>query len=136
MKFLLAIFLFFSWQSHAQPSKEFLDSLYEEIQFLIGDEWYLEPTKEGFQVTFCRSCAENYQNYKDSSGFVFRERSIEEFFTEDKIDSIAFISIVSSYHNLDAYTEEERHAYLINKYKPEGILQFEVRIEKPWQRKK
>ncbi|MCR9170888.1 MAG: hypothetical protein NXI10_00230 [bacterium] len=135
LNFFLLLILF-SWQSHAQPTQEFLDSLYDEIQFLIGDEWYLEPTKDGFQVTFCRSCAKNYKHYKDSSGFILRERSITEFFAEDKIDSIAFVPLVSSYHNLDAYSEEERHAFLVNKYKPEGILRFEVRIEKPWSEKK
>lgn len=131
MKFLL-ILLLCTGNSHAQPTQKFLDSLYDEIQFLIGDEWYLEPTEKGFQVTFCRSCAENCKKHYDTTTHFLYNVDCSDFFDEGLYDSVAIFSHVNGYNNTDQLSPEERHNYFTDKYRPDAILRYEFTIEKTW----
>lgn len=133
---LLSVLLIGTSNVSAQTSQKFLDSLYEEIDFLIGDSWHCEQTNNGFQVTYCRSCKVNYDEYINTTDFYTRDLTRIDFFQEHLIDSISYFSTVSSMPIPRKWTEEQRTEYFTNLYKPENILRFEIQIDKKWSEQK
>lgn len=129
---LLYCLLITSFQSSAQTNREVLDSLYSEIEFLIGEPWFLEETNKGFQVTYCRSCHENYMNYIDSTDLFSRERSRLDFFRNDLIDSVSYFSIVSNAPIPRNWSDEQRIEYFTELYQANDILQFKVIVDEQW----
>lgn len=128
--FIILIFVCFStYFSHAQESNN-LDELIDEIELQIGEEWFLQKTDSGFSVSFCRSCAENYSDYLDTSST--RELPKDHFFESDKLDSISCDSWVSRYTGHNFKTEQERIDYYNDYYKPYSTLQFDVVFENKW----
>ncbi len=128
--------LFNAFQSTAQKNQGVLDSLYNEIEFLIGPSWFFEETKNGFQVTYCKSCNENYHNYTDSTDLFSRELSRSDFFQEGLIDSISYYSTVSNAPIPRSWSDEQRVEYFTELYKADHILRFEVIIDKKWSKEK
>lgn len=120
----------FAQKANAQQKDKQLDSLYKEVEFLIGDSWFFEETKDGFKVTFCRSCKDAYNNYLDTTSIVNRPLNRDYFFKEELIDSVANCSTVSISPWGFQSSKEEKNAYNTAMYKPDGILSFNVRIEK------
>ncbi|MFK7783891.1 MAG: hypothetical protein AB8B56_02185 [Crocinitomicaceae bacterium] len=116
----------------AQNTSINLDSLYEEVENLIGDSWYLEETKDGFIVTFCRSCKENYNQYlEERDNFQWSpERS--DFFSADRIDSVSYRSGLSAIPVSPNLSKKEKIAYFTELNQPNAILQFRVRIKSKW----
>lgn len=114
---------------HAQESKK-LDQLIDEIELQIGEEWYLQKTENGFSVSFCRSCAENYSDYLETS--TTRELPKAHFFESDKLDSISCDSWGSRYAGHNFKTDQEQIDYYNDYYKPYSTLQFDVVFENKW----
>jgi len=121
---------------YAQSNQKIIDSLYDEIEFLIGDDWYFEQTKTGFNVTFCRSCQENFNSYQETTDFFSRELTRDDFFQLELIDSISYYTHVSSYSNLSNHTREEKNKFLAEFYKADDILHFELTLSKKWTKEK
>lgn len=128
--FFSVILIVFNVQLARAQESENLDSLYNEIEFLIGDSWYLVETKEGFSVTFCRTCTEEYFNYLDTMMFPELKRGF--FFKSEKIDSVAYFPTVSSYNGSNFESDEEEIKFFTEYYKPDAILQFEIVLQKKW----
>lgn len=135
ISFLLFALLFGCSYSGAQSEKDILDSLYEEIEFLVGEDWYLKPTENGFTLTFCRTCTRNYHEYLDNNQWPYRKFR-EDFYSSSDIDSVSYYTLVSNYHNLSNLTREEKIEYFTSFYKPESILQLEVIFSEKWTTKK
>lgn len=133
---ICSLFLLICGTVQTQVNNTVLDSLYKEVEFLIGDSWFFEETKDGFKVTFCRSCKDAYNNYLDTTSIVNRPLNRASFFKEELIDSIANYSLVSVSPSGYYSTKEEKNTYNKAMYKPNGILSFNVRIEKKWSEKK
>lgn len=129
---LLLFSLIFGVKVNAQNDQKFLDSLYNEIEFLIGDKWYFEKTNNGFQVTYCKSCKEAYIKYLDTTDFFSRELSREAFFQKELIDSVSYYRTVSISPIPLNWTNQQRIEYFSELYKAEDVLKFEVTIEKKW----
>ncbi|MCJ8288933.1 MAG: hypothetical protein HRT58_05915 [Crocinitomicaceae bacterium] len=124
------------FKASAQNDTKVLDSLYEEIEFLISESWYLEKTKQGFRVTFCRSCMENYNSYIDSTDFFSRELARSDFFLSPHIDSVSYYPILSLMPIPRAWSKQKRIDYYTDFYKPNDVLQFNITIEKKWKEEK
>lgn len=136
LQILLSFLLLCSIKTHAQSTKKLLDSLYNEIEFLIGDEWYFEPTQNGFKVTFCRSCKENFISYQNTTDFFSRELTREDFFQAELIDSICYYTNVSAFTDVSNLTHEEKNKFLAERYKANNILHFEVTFSNKWSKEK
>lgn len=144
MRILLTFLLLGSFQVQAQTEQKILDSLYREIEFLIGDEWFLERTQDGFSVTYCRTCQEKWKAYEDTTfpaGIihprVMSARSRPSFFEPEFIDSISYYTLVSSYNPaFGNYTPEEKINYFREFYKANAILKFDVTFSDKWSDKK
>lgn len=133
---ICSLFILICGTVQTQVNDKVLDSLYKEVEFLIGDSWFFEETKNGFKVTFCRSCKDAYNNYLDTTSIVNRPLNRDYFFKEELIDSVANYSTVSRSPMGFNTSKEEKIAYNTAMYKPDGILSFNVRIEKKWSQKK
>ena len=135
-KVFLFCLLLNPFHSFAQKNKDALDSLFSEIEFLIGPSWFFEVTKNGFEVTYCRSCNENYTNYLDSTDFFSRELYRSDFFQEGQIDSISYFSMVSNMPIPRNWTDEQRIEYFTELYRADDILKFEVIVDSEWSKEK
>lgn len=126
--------VFLSASVFGQKKSDVLDSLIAEVELLIGEEWYLEETTDGFQVTFCRSCNERFLAKKniilEDPFEVFSDRGA--FFNEALFDSVSYYSTVNPALIPSKWSDEERIAYFTDLYQPDHILRFEIRFEKKW----
>lgn len=77
---ICSLFILICGTVQTQVNDKVLDSLYKEVEFLIGDSWFFEETKDGFKVTFCRSCKDAYNNYLDTTSIVNRPLNRDFFF--------------------------------------------------------
>lgn len=116
----------------AQKEEINIDSLYNEIDLLTGESWYLERTERGFKLTFCRSCAEKYNLYLDSSDSFHRQLSRNDFFLEHQFDSISYFPTSSHIPMPYNWSENDKTDYFTKLYIPQTVLQFEVKIEQKW----
>lgn len=138
---LLYLFLLaYSFNGFSQKiSSEKLELIRSEIQSVLGDDWFLTPTKSGFKVTFCRSCQKRYvdscNSRPENRDWIFPP-SRELFFDPHHMDSVCYYTTVSNESNPFSENDSMRYVYLENFYKTNGILSFEVRIEKKWSDKK
>ena len=120
----------------SQTSQRVMDSLYREIELLIGVTWFLEESINGFQVTYCKSCNESYINYLNITDFFSRTLARKDFFKEELMDSISYYSTVSNSPVSQKWTKQERIDHFSELYKTTDVLRFNVRFEKKWSNEK
>ncbi len=131
---LFFVLIFSSSTLFGQRQKEKIDSLVDEIELLIGDEWFLEETKDGFQVTFCRSCNENYLaeiGVPSDDPFDITPNRFD-FFQTELLDSVCYFSSLNPSILPRKWKEAERTAYFTDLYQADDILRFHIRFEKKW----
>ena len=141
LKPLLYLFLLaYSFNGFSQKiSSEKLELIRSEVQSVLGDDWFLTPTESGFKVTFCRSCQKRYVDSCNSNELtMFLRRSRDSFFSPDKADSVCYYTTVSNppHPFYDDKNDSIRHLAMLETYIANGILSFEIRIEKKWSDKK
>jgi hypothetical protein len=135
-----------SWSAHSQKlSKSAIDSITNEVKQLLGNDWFLTPTKSGFTVYFCRSCHEEYIDSCNSAaaqnsafaqrGFVVsRER--ESFFTPNHADSVSYYGTCCRLVQEHGANDSLKHLEKLKEYKANGIISFEITFDRKWSKKK
>ena len=113
-----------------------LNEVTQNLDQLLGDDWFIYNTESGFEVYFCRSC----KFRKDSSVDVtLREYSnIPEkidFFEPHMADSVSYYTLINSYDPTPR-TEDEIHEYLVQFYAKDDILKIEIRFDELWSKEK
>lgn len=132
---LLCISLFsFTSQLTAQLSVPLLDSLCDEIEATIGEDWFIIREKHGFKVYFCRSCQNAYDSFLAKQSWPrdipFKPR--EDFFDLKNMDSVSYYPTVSSYGSIDMRSDSLYHASKRKFYKADDVLMFKVSFEPKW----
>jgi hypothetical protein len=100
--FLLSgIFIFAQKKNRVNFSSEFpenkkdsIDLIIDQVKKVLSDEWYITRVENGFTVSFCRSC---HENYLDSLAELDNIPVIEKdfFFRKQGPDSVLYYSIVN-----------------------------------------
>lgn len=116
-------------------SKPVLDSLCDEMEQLLGDDWFISRTKHGFNVYFCRSCQEEYKQYLNENDWPHWKTKYD-FFSLEKLDSVAYYPTVSAYGSINTSSDSLYDASMKVFYKADDILMFEIQIERKWEEKK
>lgn len=132
----LTFFLTISFHLNSQVSENKMDSLYHEIEFLIGDSWYFEEITNGFQVTFCKTCRDSYKRYLDTTNLFNRNLTRSDFFKPELIDSVSYYSTVSNTPISPNLTKEEKINHYSKIYRANNIMKFEIRFEEKWTQNK
>ena len=132
-KSLTLIFCFFSFLIFAQIDSVKRDSLINKVKELIGDDWYVRKTQNGFSVTFCRSCNNNYKKaIEEGRKDVLRDR----FLGNQKIDSVYYFSMVSSRGVSRNPSKKQYNDRRREWSKANGIIKIDVIFETKWESQK
>jgi hypothetical protein len=120
--------------AHSQRElKELIPELVQKVEEVISDDWFVEPAKDGFDVYFCRSCNERYEEWVKSGDEL---RGVQrwrraEFFRSGLADSVSFYGTVSR-PMIDPKDSVARERIDKQWYEKNGILKFSVRLGKSW----
>lgn len=145
MRLLLTFILIcFTSQLTAQHSisRKELEAIYTKLEQVIGEDWFLHPQPDGFDVYYCKSCQLEFARWKDSDTVIyfsedvntpFRQKDRYRFFSPEKADSMAYFPVLNGLaFNTDpkdsVKTNEGKRSY----YKANGILHFQYRFERKW----
>lgn len=136
LSLLLTIFLVFaSTELNAQNiSKPEIDSLCDEIQQVIGEDWFIVKSNKGFKVYFCRSCFQAYKKSEKKSIIAdeFPYWPKYEFFDELNVDSVAYYTTVNAYGAIDSSSDSLYDATMKQFYRARDHLVFDIKFERKW----
>ena len=147
MRILITLLLLsFSSESFAQHniSKKELEEIYNKVEQVIGEDWFIHPQPKGFDIYFCRSCREEFDHWKHSDSVIylsegiltpFRYKDRYKFFSPEKADSMAYYTTVNMYGYDIGWPDDKRDSLMRNYYKPETNLCIQYRFEKKWNTK-
>lgn len=119
--------------------KEEITQICLKTEKLIGEEWFLQQSENGFVVYFCRSCNEKYQKWISDEKLADNQvdslslrKGRQLFFKPEFVDSVSYYGTVSRPTMSFDATEDEKNNYNKNWYKRNGVLKFEIRFEEKW----
>ena len=125
-----------------KPSNEELTEICNKVEQVIGEDWFVHQTNNGFEVYFCRSCNENYQKWVNEQEFFHRpvhdtpisDKKRYNFFKPELADSVSYYSLVSNIPR--PFDDPLRDEHLKECYQKNGVLKFTFRLERKWGTKK
>lgn len=142
---LLFLLLSVSQNLFAQdkPSNEELTEICNKVEQVIGEDWFVHQTKNGFDVYFCRTCNENYQKWVKNNDFslgtenhatyiTLKDRY--NFFKPELADSVSYFTTVSRPPHPFIDTSQKRNFNV--EYPSNGILKFTFSVDRKWSTKK
>jgi hypothetical protein len=132
----LTLIVFGCFNSSAQSDSVNLDSLVSQIQFLIGDSWYVDSTENGIDVTYCRSCGERYLDYLETTDPYEAILDRGDFFTNNLLDSVCYFTTISQLPVPTMRSEKKRIEYYTKRYLPNDILRFTITFDRKWSQQK
>lgn len=112
-------------------SKE-IDSLMNQVDFLLSDDWFVERVNDGFDVYFCRSCQERYLAQEPDPDYIFGKPR-ELFFEVEQADSVAYFTYINGYCYVNPdLPDSVYHAENLRRFSADDRLKFEIRFVKAW----
>ena len=113
-------------------SKSNIRILQEKLTKKLNNNWFVFANKYSLTVYYGKSCQEKYIKYlEDTSSGALDNISRLEFFNDIGPDSICYFSGVSHYYQ-ETKTKEEYK----NRYPNNGIIKFEIIIQKEWSKER
>ena len=124
--------------SQTKEQQLFVENICNNVKQVIGDEWFISQTNEGFDVYYCRTCNENYQKWLNEKNRFWKEHydtpisqsKRYEFFSPELADSVSYYATVSRPSR--AFDDTLNSEFDRDWYKKNGILKIQVRFEKKW----
>lgn len=142
---LILICFIQSLNAQTTISKKELEDIYNKVEQVIGDDWFIHPQPSGFDIYFCRSCRQEFDRWKHSGDAIyfsegvmtpFRYKDRYKFFSPEKADSMAYYATVNRF---TPYPKEEDSGkyYASNReyYQPQEVLRIQYRLKKKWSTK-
>jgi hypothetical protein len=125
-----------------KPSNDELTEICNKIEQVIGEDWFVCQTTNGFEVYFCRTCNQNYQKWVKEDRLLDSEnhdtpiylKDRYNFFKPELADSVSYFTRISGYDNRVIDTTKELR--MKDYYPNNGILKFIVRIDQQWSTEK
>lgn len=85
---LILICFIQSLNAQTTISKKELEDIYNKVEQVIGDDWFIHPQPSGFDIYFCRSCRQEFDRWKHSGDAIyFSEGVMTPFATRIVINS-------------------------------------------------
>lgn len=140
---IILLLLCFSSQLLAQGniSKKELEDIYNKVEQVIGEDWFIHPQPKGFDIYFCRSCRQEFDRWKHSDSVIYLEENIHtpfrykdryRFFSTEKADSMAYYTTVNMYGFDSGWPDDKRDSLMRNYFNPDCQLRIQYRFEKKW----
>ena len=126
-----------------KPSNEELTEICNKVEQVIGEDWFVHQTNNGFEVYFCRSCNENYQKWVKNNDFSlgtenhathFTQKDRYNFFKPELADSMSYFGTVSQL--VHPFIDSAQLRNFKAEYPNNGIMKFVFKIDRKWTEKK